>query len=102
MKEEIFGPIQCLTTFEDEDEVLRRANDSEYGLYASIYTENIFRALKFAKAFEAGNVGVSVTTPWMTDDMPFGGWKQSGYGKELGKYSVTEWTELKTVYFAIS
>lgn len=67
-----------------------------YRLYASIYTENVFRALKFVKAVAAGNVSVNVTSPWMTHDMPFRGWKQSSYGREPGKYSVTKWMELKT------
>ncbi|KAK4935982.1 hypothetical protein LTR10_023069 [Elasticomyces elasticus] len=101
MKEEVFGPVICLSVFTDEKEVLKRANDSEYGLYASVYTHDIKRALRVAKTFEAGNVGVNVTSPMMTHDMPFGGWKQSGIGQELGVYSVREWTELKTIYMAL-
>ena len=102
MREEIFGPVQCLCTFQDEADVLRQANDSEFGLYASVFTRDIFRALRFAKYFQAGNVGVNVTSPFMTHDMPFGGVKQSGEGKELGMHAVEQWTELKTVYFAMS
>ncbi|KIX06712.1 uncharacterized protein Z518_04688 [Rhinocladiella mackenziei CBS 650.93] len=102
VREEIFGPVICLSSFEDEKDVVQRANDSEYGLYASVFTRDIFRALRIAKTFEAGNVGVNVSSPMMTHDMPFGGWKQSGIGKELGMYSVKEWTDLKTVYFALS
>ncbi|KAL6230134.1 hypothetical protein BDW75DRAFT_248916 [Aspergillus navahoensis] len=94
MTEEIFGPVQCLTTFLNEDEVLARANDSEFGLYASVFTKDVSRALRFAKAFESGNVGVNVTSPMMTHDMPFGGVKQSGQGKELGSHGLEEWTEL--------
>ena len=102
MREEVFGPVQCLCTFQDESDVLRRANDSEFGLYASVFTRDIFRALRFAKYFRAGNVGVNVASPFMTHDMPFGGVKQSGEGKELGKHATDKWTELKTVYFAMS
>ncbi|KAH6988317.1 aldehyde dehydrogenase domain-containing protein [Ilyonectria sp. MPI-CAGE-AT-0026] len=102
MREEIFGPVQCVSTFKDEDEVLLKANNTEYGLYASVFTKDIFRGLRFAKYFESGNVGVNVASPWMTHDMPFGGVKQSGEGRELGKYSITEWTEVKTVYFSMN
>ncbi|KAF5556064.1 aldehyde dehydrogenase [Fusarium napiforme] len=102
MREEIFGPVQCVNTFKDEQEVLQKANDSEFGLYASVFTRDVYRALRFAKYFQSGNVGVNVSSPWMTHDMPFGGIKQSGEGKELGIYSVREWTELKTVYFSMS
>ncbi|KAL4861917.1 hypothetical protein BDV12DRAFT_203528 [Aspergillus spectabilis] len=101
MKEEVFGPVQCLTTFSDEKDVLARANDSEFGLYASVYTRDLSRALRFATAFESGNVGVNVTSPMMTHDMAFGGVKQSGQGRELGQHGLDEWTELKTVYFAL-
>ena len=101
IREEVFGPVQCVCTFEDEDEVLRRANGTEYGLYASVFTRDIFRAMRVAKLFEAGAVGVNVTT-FMTHDMPFGGWKQSGDGIELGRHQVEEWTHTKSVYFALS
>jgi aldehyde dehydrogenase (NAD+) len=101
MKEEVFGPVQCLTIFSDENDVLARANDSEFGLYASVYTRDLSRALRFATAFESGNVGVNVTSPMMTHDMAFGGLKQSGQGRELGQHGLDEWTELKTVYFAL-
>lgn len=69
MKEEIFGPVVCVNTFTDEDEVLRRANDTEYGLYASVYTKDIQRALRVAKKFEAGSVGINCTSPTMAFDM---------------------------------
>lgn len=102
MKEEVFGPVQCVNTFKDEDEVLARANDSEFGLYAAVFTRDVFRALRIARKFEAGSVGVNVASPFMTQDMPFGGYKQSGEGKELGTYQTKEWTQVKSVYFAMS
>lgn len=72
MKEEIFGPVVCINTFTDEDEVLKRANDSEYGLYASLFTKDISRAMRVAKKLEAGSVGVNCSSPTMAWDMPFG------------------------------
>ncbi|KIW86882.1 uncharacterized protein Z519_12503 [Cladophialophora bantiana CBS 173.52] len=101
MKEEIFGPVVCINTFTDEEEVLKRANDTEYGLYASVFTKDISRALRVAKALEAGSVGVNCTSPTMAIDMPFGGFKQSGDGRELSKYSTDYWTELKSVFISL-
>jgi len=101
MTEEIFGPVQCLQTFETEEEVLGRANDSEFGLYASVFTKDLSRALRVAKRFEAGTVAVNTTSPMMTYDMPFGGWKGSGDGRELSTHSLAAWTELKSVYIAL-
>jgi len=69
MKEEIFGPVVCINTFTDEDEVLKRANDTEYGLYASLFTRDISRALRIAKKLEAGSVGVNCSSPTMAWDM---------------------------------
>ncbi|KIW29425.1 uncharacterized protein PV07_05240 [Cladophialophora immunda] len=97
VKEEIFGPVLCLFTFTDEAEVLRRANDTEYGLYASVYTRDIKRALRVSKKLQAGTVGVNVTSPTTSLDLPFGGWKESGEGRELGKHALDSWTEVKTV-----
>jgi len=101
MKEEIFGPVVCINTFTDEEEVLKRANDTEYGLYASVFTKDISRALRVAKQLEAGSVGVNCTSPTMAIDMPFGGFKQSGDGRELSRYSTDYWTELKSVFIAL-
>ena len=75
MKEEIFGPVVCVNTFTDEEEVLKRANDTEYGLYGSVFTQDIGRALRVAKGLESGTVGVNCTSPTIAADMPFGGYK---------------------------
>jgi aldehyde dehydrogenase (NAD+) len=97
VKEEVFGPVVVINTFSDEDEVLRRANDSEYGLYGSVFTRDISRALRVAKRIEAGLVGINNTSPNTVIDMPFGGWKGSGIGREGSQYAFEHWTELKTV-----
>ncbi|KAF4469421.1 aldehyde dehydrogenase [Fusarium albosuccineum] len=101
LKEEIFGPVVCLNTFDDEEKVIENANNSEYGLYASVFTRDISRALRIAKRFEAGNVGVNCSSPTTSLDMPFGGWKQSGEGRENSKYVTDHWTELKSVFIAL-
>lgn len=101
MKEEIFGPVVCINTFTDEEEVLKRANDTEYGLYASVFTRDISRALRVAKKLEAGSVAVNATSPTMAFDLPFGGFKASGDGRELSKYATDYWTELKTVFIKL-
>ncbi|KAH7007138.1 aldehyde dehydrogenase [Ilyonectria destructans] len=100
-KEEIFGPVMCLNVFDDEEKVLQSANNTEFGLYASVFTKDISRALRISKRFEAGNVGINCTSPMMALDMPFGGWKQSGEGRENSKYATDHWTELKSVYIAL-
>lgn len=101
MRKEIFGPVVCLNTFESEQEALRRANDTEFGLYASVFTKDLAKALRVAKRFEAGTVAVNCASPTLAVDMPFGGYKSSGEGRELGKYSLDAWTELKSVLIAI-
>ena len=101
MKDVIFGPVVIINTFTDEDDVMKRANDSEYGLYASVFTRDISRALCTAKRLEAGSVGINCTSPTMAMDMPFGGWKGSGSGREFSRYATDYWTELKSVYIAL-
>jgi len=101
MKEEIFGPVVAINTFTDEEEVLKRANDTEYGLYSSVFTKDISRALRVAKKLEAGSVGVNCTSPTMAYDMPFGGFKASGDGRELSRYAMDYWTELKSVFISL-
>ncbi|TVY82141.1 Aldehyde dehydrogenase [Lachnellula suecica] len=98
MKEEIFGPVVHINTFSTEEEVMEKANNTEYGLYASVYTKDINRALKFAKGLEAGTVGVNCTSPTQGRDMPFGGWKGSGIGREgMPLYTMSNFLEMKTV-----
>ncbi|EME82031.1 uncharacterized protein MYCFIDRAFT_77659 [Pseudocercospora fijiensis CIRAD86] len=96
-KEEVFGPFVNINTFKTEAEVLEKANATEYGLYASVYTKDISRAMRFAKGFESGTVGINCTSPAMAFDMPFGGYKGSGQGREGFGNSTEEHLEIKTV-----
>ncbi|KAH8726089.1 aldehyde dehydrogenase-like protein [Phaeosphaeriaceae sp. PMI808] len=101
MKEEIFGPVVSINVFKSEDEVLEKANNTEFGLYASVYTKDIDRALRFAKGMEAGTVGVNCTSPAMGEGMPFGGYKSSGSGREGEPYySLNNFLEVKTLIMA--
>lgn len=101
MKEEIFGPVVCINTFSDEADVMSKANDTEFGLYASVFTRDISRALRIAKQFEAGSVAINATSPLTTFDMPLGGWKQSGDGAEFTKRAWESWTQQKAVYIKL-
>ena|SRR5436190_9568278 len=102
MKVESFGPIGQVNSFSTEEEVLAKANDTEYGLYASIFTRDINRALKFAKELESGSVAINAASPTGAASMPFGGWKQSGIGTENGEEGFNEWSQLKSVYFVMN
>jgi aldehyde dehydrogenase (NAD+) len=101
MKQESFGPIAQVNSFVSEDEVLAKANDTEFGLYASVFTRDINRALKFAREFESGSVIVNGAAPTASLGMPFGGWKQSGNGVELGPEGFDEWSQLKTIIIVV-
>jgi succinate-semialdehyde dehydrogenase/glutarate-semialdehyde dehydrogenase len=98
MKEETFAPVAPVAVFDDEDEVIRRANDTEYGLAAYVFTENLNRAWRVAEALEAGTVGVNDSVP-STSQCPFGGIKQSGLGRELGTEGLDAFLETKHISF---
>lgn len=74
----MFGPIIIINIFNNENKAFQKANDIEFGLYATVFTKNINRALQVAKALEASSVGVNYTSPTTAFDMPFGGWKEGG------------------------
>jgi acyl-CoA reductase-like NAD-dependent aldehyde dehydrogenase len=98
-REEIFGPVVAVIPFEDEADAIAIANDSDYGLSGSIWTENVGRALRVARAVESGNLSVnshSSVRYWT----PFGGYKQSGLGRELGPDALEAFTEVKNVFIA--
>ena len=101
MKEEIFGPVVNINTFESEDEAIRYANDTEYGLYAAVYTRDVSRAMRVAKALESGYVGINCTSPTTARDLPFGGYKVSGQGREGWLHSLDNFLEVKSVMIKI-
>jgi aldehyde dehydrogenase (NAD+) len=96
MREEIFGPVLAMLRFEDEDEAIRIANDTEYGLVAGIWTNNLSRAHRVAAKLQAGQVFVN-QYPAGGVETPFGGYKQSGYGREKGLEALAHYTQSKTV-----
>ncbi|MGE5218292.1 MAG: aldehyde dehydrogenase family protein [Chloroflexota bacterium] len=101
-RDELFGPAVAVTPFETIEEAIALANDSVYGLAAGIFTENVEWAMKFAREAEAGNLHVNWGSQWRVDLMPYGGLKDSGFGKEGPKYAVQEMTELKMVVFHLN
>lgn len=100
MTEETFGPVMPIQSFQTEDEVIQRANDSDYGLAAYIFTENTSRSLRVAEKLEYGIIGVNDVFP-ATPEAPFGGIKQSGLGKEGGYYGMEDFMEKKFISIGI-
>ena len=101
-RDELFGPAVAVTPFDTIEDAIALANDSIYGLAAGIFTENVEWAMKFAREAEAGNLHVNWGSQWRVDLMPYGGLKDSGFGKEGPKYAVQEMTELKMVVFHLN
>lgn len=95
--EELFGPAVAVTKFDDIDEAIALANQTEFGLSAGIFTQDLDRAMKFAREVESGNLNINWSSQWRADLMPYGGIKHSGMGKEGPKYAVQEMTEEKMV-----
>ena len=95
--DELFGPAVAVTRFNDIDQAIALANDSKYGLSAGIFTRNLDWAMKFVREVHSGNLMVNWGPQWRVDLMPYGGLKQSGFGKEGPRYAVEEMTELKMV-----
>jgi acyl-CoA reductase-like NAD-dependent aldehyde dehydrogenase len=97
--DELFGPAVAATRFNDIDQAIALANDSKYGLSAGIFTRNLDWAMKFIREVHSGNLMVNWGPQWRVDLMPYGGLKQSGFGKEGPRYAVEEMTERKMVVF---
>jgi len=98
-REEVFGPVAALIPFADEEEAVRIANDTPYGLSGSIWTENGARALRVARALETGVLSINSNSS-VRPSTPFGGFKQSGFGRELGMHALDGYSEIKNVYLA--
>jgi acyl-CoA reductase-like NAD-dependent aldehyde dehydrogenase len=98
-REEVFGPVAAVIPFEDEDEAVRLANDTPYGLSGSIWTRDGARALRVARAIDSGVLSINSNSS-VRVSTPFGGFKQSGFGRELGMHALEGYSEIKNVFFA--
>ncbi|CAJ2500214.1 Uu.00g030670.m01.CDS01 [Anthostomella pinea] len=96
-REEVFGPFVVIQSFSSEDDAVEKANDSEYGLGAAVFTRDIVRGHKVAAAVEAGMVWINSSQD-SHFGIPFGGYKQSGIGRELGQYALSSYTQVKAVH----
>lgn len=101
-KEEIFGPVVLINTFATEEEAIAKANDTEFGLYAALYTKDLERAVRVGKKLESGMVGINCTSPTGCWDLPFGGWKGSGTGRESLLESMDHYLEQKSMYIRVN
>jgi acyl-CoA reductase-like NAD-dependent aldehyde dehydrogenase len=98
-RDEVFGPVAAVIPFADEDDAIRLANDTPYGLSGSIWTQNGARGLRVARAIDAGVLSLNANTS-VRVQTPFGGFKQSGFGRELGMHALEGYSEIKNVFVA--
>ena len=98
-QEEIFGPVASFIPFDTEEEAIRMANESPYGLSGSVWTQNLGCAIRVSKAIRAGVISVNSSSSVHTE-APFGGYKQSGIGREMGMHAAELYTELKNIFFS--
>jgi betaine-aldehyde dehydrogenase len=99
VREEIFGPVVVVLPFDSEEDAVRLANDTVYGLSGSVWTRDGAKALRVARAVDTGVLSINSNSS-VRVSTPFGGFKQSGYGRELGPHALDHYTEVKTVYYA--
>jgi len=99
-REEIFGPVLAVLPFEDEADAVRIANDSEYGLAAGVWTQDVKKAHRVSRALKAGTVWIN-TYNFYAAEMPFGGYKRSGFGRDLGPDCLDEYTQVKSVWVSL-
>ena len=100
-QEEIFGPVACIIKFKDEDEVIRMANDSTYGLGGAVWTRDINRAIRVSRGIETGRMWVN-TYNAIPEGAPFGGYKASGIGRETHKVILDHYTQIKNIMINLS
>jgi betaine-aldehyde dehydrogenase len=98
-RDEVFGPVAALIPFDDEADAIRLANDTPYGLSGSIWTQNGARALRVARAIDTGVLSVNSNSS-VRVSTPFGGFKQSGFGRELGMHALDGYSEVKNVFYS--
>jgi betaine-aldehyde dehydrogenase len=98
-REEVFGPVAALIPFRDEADAVRIANDSLYGLSGSIWTRDGAKALRMARAIDTGVLSINSNSS-VRVSTPFGGFKQSGFGRELGMHAMDGYSELKNVFYS--
>jgi len=99
-REEIFGPVGTAIAFKDENDAVLQGNNTDYGLSAAVWTRDISRAHKVARALKAGTVWVNCYNQ-LDPISPFGGYKQSGFGRELGRYAIDLYTQIKSVWMKL-